>query len=142
MFGNGGSSADRLNNNEQIQVSSSAELGLWKVAVTSKALLTTGNQLFSIVITSSTPGAVTMLTSSPSRAPTSKPTTRKPTSKPTTRKPTSKPTTRLPTRLPTTVAATAADAATQQSHAATPTAAQAVTSAEKTAGSSHLRASR
>jgi len=134
MFGNGGSSADRLNNNEQIQVSSSAELGLWKVTVTSKALLTTGNQLFSIVITSSTPGAVTMLTSSPSRAPTSKPTTRKPTSKPTTR---------LPTRLPTAVAATAADAATQQSHAATPTAAQAVTSAEKTAGSSsHLRASR
>lgn len=130
MFGNGGSSADRLNNNEQIQVSSSAELGLWKVTVTSKALLTTGNQLFSIVITSSTPGAVTMLTSSPSRAPTSKPTTRKPTSKPTTR---------LPTRLPTTVAATAAN---QQSHAATPTAAQAVTSAEKTAGSSHLRASR
>lgn len=55
MFGNGGSSADRLNNNEQIQVSSSAELGLWKVTVTSKALLTTGNQLFSIVITSSTP---------------------------------------------------------------------------------------
>lgn len=57
---NGGSTLDNLNNNEQISIPQSDELGTWTVAVSSNALIMTGDQLYSLVITSSDFGAVSM----------------------------------------------------------------------------------
>ncbi len=50
-WGNGGSSADSINNNEQIYIAK-PEAGEWRVSVSSAALPYAGFQKFSIVITS------------------------------------------------------------------------------------------
>ena len=50
-WGNGGSVADTINNNEQIYIQD-PEAGVWRVAVTSCALPYDGKQKYSILITS------------------------------------------------------------------------------------------